>query len=1143
MTTRWKRFLTPGQLRARRQSEREAENVAAMGNQSQRRNKPTQRIRQRPTYQLKHKPTIQKTMEGGKEFDPEKDCVICAAKARNVRAPKRAHHDKCPKNKKFKARQNPPHQRLMDMYQRKNNKPLEPKEKWGLANVGNNASARKEFFNGKTPSTAKQPVQQSAKETVEEARLVSALSFGQVKQQTSREESTIAAIGTRIDSANVDESSETKESTSDIDTSMEAATLRAELDKQMLDNNKKPPALQQKMIPEPIVYMVNYILKRFPERFKSDSNKVPDTPRAQAAFQWYQQHFQNGTATFTFPLDDKDAPPSPFYHSIEGMKVVFLFWELMVPRMHLCCTNPDCDGELIRTRNDFAKRRTLFPIFDFSGDTTWCVINNYCCNKCKKCVAGNDGELLQSLPSHVRQEYPVDPRFATRQDFHLSYTFSDWLKTLLITDTNGDKIAKSVVKKMGNQHTRRVDSYLDQCAYTGVNNARGYPAFHEWIGRFPPSGEHLRNLFNDTSRSALTISGISDFERSNREIQSVECKTIMSQDHTMDIVKNYPRSLGAKAVWDVSTETGEIATLVAVSSTAASQYAHAAESLARREHFNPKVMYSDTWPNGEDFWELLFGSGLKGRLGLFHFVKRIISTLRPSHPDYRRAISALRKCIYRYEATNEANVIRALKNGALGGQKCNDDQIHELRDSPRWKRLCDPYLRKIIFDGDKICLNLAEWFNDYKVDNSHGTTPGRGRLNPETGQKLFTPDTKPAIEAAKTTCMYLADVLPPEDMYRSIKPSSRSKHGLELQNSNRGESRLESFHGSSAHMANTSMRPSLSDSLTIEGTADFNTDIRERIKYEQMEPAEKELIPAWLHGQPFFYNDADMETLNGKAAYVGAPPPYSDVRPVPKKNNGEVFLSQYLLQQQWRNENMMPHPENDRCQCKLCANNIDLLPHQVVSAPPNSVWNVYTKRFVPGSSSQARAGSEQAGNDDTFPTEAEAVICETTAALNDDMFCDFGDIDVLTGDDKQLGAQSTPLPVVPKESKETAYTVPLSESMLAPVPQSMLMPATQQSMLLPASQSLYVAPQLRGNVPWMPWQHYSSSFHTTTFPSHTIVENGSVRKRKKRQVDTYCCSRMETWCRWQRIGRMPHDEDCFNREKNKNQKRQRKGAK
>jgi hypothetical protein len=46
---------------------------------------------------------------------------------------------------------------------------------------------------------------------------------------------------------------------------------------------------------------------------------------------------------------------------------------------------------------------------------------------------------------------------------------------------------------------------------------------------------------------------------------------------------------------------------------------------------------------------------------------------------------------------------------------------------------------------------------------------------------------------------------------------------------------LEAFHGLSADFANTSMRESLADVLTIQGTADANSDVRERIKFETMD--------------------------------------------------------------------------------------------------------------------------------------------------------------------------------------------------------------------------------------------------------------------------------------------------------------------
>jgi hypothetical protein len=122
-------------------------------------------------------------------------------------------------------------------------------------------------------------------------------------------------------------------------------------------------------------------------------------------------------------------------------------------------------------------------------------------------------------------------------------------------------------------------------------------------------------------------------------------------------------------------------------------------------------------------------------------MKQIISTLCPSHPDYHRALSNLHYCIYRFDQTDEASIVKALENGTLGGQKHNEEQSHSSRDSPGWKQVCNPHLQKIILPGDVICLNLGEWFINYKVDASPGEPRGRGRLNPVNDQKLFTLET------------------------------------------------------------------------------------------------------------------------------------------------------------------------------------------------------------------------------------------------------------------------------------------------------------------------------------------------------------------------------------------------------------------
>ena len=75
------------------------------------------------------------------------------------------------------------------------------------------------------------------------------------------------------------------------------------------------------------------------------------------------------------------------------------------------------------------------------------------------------------------------------------------------------------------------------------------------------------------------MTGISDSEQHDREIQLVGTILAASQDHTRDAARNYPKSLGGAYIWDVIVETGKIATAVVVPTMGASDFSHAAESL------------------------------------------------------------------------------------------------------------------------------------------------------------------------------------------------------------------------------------------------------------------------------------------------------------------------------------------------------------------------------------------------------------------------------------------------------------------------------------------------------------------------------------------------------------------------------------
>jgi len=67
---------------------------------------------------------------------------------------------------------------------------------------------------------------------------------------------------------------------------------------------------------------------------------------------------------------------------------------------------------------------------------------------------------------------------------------------------------------------------------------------------------------------------------------------MFAQDHTHEVTKNYfqKKRLGAMALWDVATETGEIAAAVLVPSTKTIHFSHVAKQLSSRINFLPSAM-------------------------------------------------------------------------------------------------------------------------------------------------------------------------------------------------------------------------------------------------------------------------------------------------------------------------------------------------------------------------------------------------------------------------------------------------------------------------------------------------------------------------------------------------------------------------
>ena len=346
----------------------------------------------------------------------------------------------------------------------------------------------------------------------------------------------------------------------------------------------------------------------------------------------------------------------------------------------------------------------------------------------------------------------------------------------MVTYGNGDYISRMLYEGINTCYEDKTMRYYSYCAATGKESEDYMQKDVEFLVRYPPLGETIRQLYDDGASSEWQPWMVSDNERNTREIQGVRCQHMFAHDHTHQVVKNYPRRLNAAAMWTMATEAGEIACAVLVHDTSALEFAHAAEQVLRRTGFCPKAMYSDTWPCGKDFW-LLLVDDLEGRLGLFHFIQRITKTLRQRHIDFGIAMKDLLDAIYEYHPEDLEKLVGCLKNGTMSSSKkqYTDEEISEMMGTKTFRQRYSKNLRKIIRGGDTIVLKLEEWKCKYKCTSTPGKPPARGRLDPHSNQPLFTAETHQALENCKEKAKFLADPLPVEKMYRErLRAASRA---------------------------------------------------------------------------------------------------------------------------------------------------------------------------------------------------------------------------------------------------------------------------------------------------------------------------------------------------------------------------------
>jgi hypothetical protein len=360
-------------------------------------------------------------------------------------------------------------------------------------------------------------------------------------------------------------------------------------------------------------------------------------------------------------------------------------------------------------------------------------------------------------------------------------------------------------------------------------------------------------------------------------------------------LSNYPSNLGAKAIATQGCDGGFISFVGLVDSTAMSEFSHGIEQTARRPNFRPKYVYTDTWPKLDLFFKTIYGAAVIGRLGLFHAIQRITKCLRKEHKNFNAVLRKLLKCFYTLNREDEANVIVALLDGTLNGRKHTLEEVSGLQGSKKWMNRYHCFIRKESLPVATSQLLLQQFWDECKVTGSDGCPPGNGEL--DNGKSVFFPEARAAVQLMKENVAHIPVMI--EDAYCEIRPTVRSKHSLVRYVAEKGESSLEQFHHLLAHFGNMGTRRTITDSLCLRGTARYNLKL-----WMKLLPEEEinESIPFHFSRHPCFLNHLDLAVINKRATGLGSNRNRHDNLRLCKRNNGEVFLSEYLLAQRQRND-------------------------------------------------------------------------------------------------------------------------------------------------------------------------------------------------------------------------------------------------
>ena len=466
---------------------------------------------------------------------------------------------------------------------------------------------------------------------------------------------------------------------------------------------------KKRMLSMPVSAFIEYLLDLFPFRF--DKNNNMKGGKNKEAFKFYQRSFRPGTLSFKVPCASSiDPRPCPNYKAIEGRTFYLVNWHLNIPGIDLRCHKPSngiyniCNGNFIHQSSyDYKENDAVTIVLDPEGNTNYAVSMRYKCNRCKQVLKGNDGELFGHLPYHHRKGYDVDPKYATGQK-HLTMSASNIMERVMVKDGSGDMISHMFHEMRGLQYEHVNNDYFSQVNHENKDDdyiATNLLEEQDYQGKYMHTGITLRSLYTKGAYSNLTTTGVSNYMRHTREIQSVGCSSAVSTDLTYAVNKNYHSNKfnnGKAATSTITTGEGMKASACIVPGGDSKYIAHQQETFSRRPNVDPKVFVTDDMPRNITMYEEIMGNILFC-LGLFHFVQRITRTMVPGHEDFEAAVRDLTNGLSHDNQADVDNVKQALKQGLLGttrNYKHTDDEINKMMKTFSWNRNYRKYIRSYL---------------------------------------------------------------------------------------------------------------------------------------------------------------------------------------------------------------------------------------------------------------------------------------------------------------------------------------------------------------------------------------------------------------------------------------------------------------